>query len=56
MKPVIYEPHPVSEERKAELRGLGYKIIDVKFKPADAEEVQEEPAKRQRRTRRNEAE
>lgn len=30
---VIYEPHPVSAERKAELRQKGYKIIDVKFAP-----------------------
>lgn len=29
---VIYEPHPVSPERKAELRGQGYKIIDAVFK------------------------
>lgn len=32
---VIYEPHPVSPERKAELRGQGYKIIDAVFKPKD---------------------
>ena len=30
---VIYEPHPVSTERKAELRAQGYKIIDAKFDP-----------------------
>ncbi len=30
---VIYEPHPVSPERKAELRGQGYKILDAVFKP-----------------------
>ncbi|EXA86743.1 hypothetical protein ACOUMD_17620 [Acinetobacter baumannii] len=32
---VIYEPHPVSPERKAELRGQGYKIIDAVFKPEE---------------------
>lgn len=32
---VIYEPHPVSPERKAELRGQGYKIIDEVFKPEE---------------------
>ena len=32
---IAYEPHPVSPERKAELRAAGYKIIDERFKPAD---------------------
>ena len=32
---VIYEPHPVSPERKAELRAAGYQILDARFKPAD---------------------
>lgn len=32
---VIYEPHPVSPERKAELRGQGYKILDAVFKPKE---------------------
>lgn len=32
---VIYEPHPVSPDRKAELRGQGYKIIDAVFKPEE---------------------
>lgn len=30
---IIYEPHPVSPERKAELRAAGYKIIDARFAP-----------------------
>ena len=30
---IIYEPHPVTPERKAELRGQGYKIIDAVFDP-----------------------
>ena len=45
---VIYEPHPVSPERKAELRAKGFKIVDAKFKPlgdevavgADADGIQ----------------
>ena len=32
---VIYEKHPVTAERKAELRQKGYKIIDAQFAPAD---------------------
>jgi hypothetical protein len=44
---VWYEPHPVTPERKAELMGLGYKILDAAFKPADADESK--PAKRGRK-------
>lgn len=33
---VIYEPHPVSPERKAELRAQGFKIIDAQFEPRAA--------------------
>lgn len=44
---VIYEPHPVTPERKKELRAQGYKIIDAKFKPEEAEE-----APKPKRTRR----
>lgn len=29
----IYEPHPVTPERKAELVAQGYKIIDARFAP-----------------------
>lgn len=32
---IYYEPHPVSLERKRELRSQGYKIIDAAFAPAD---------------------
>lgn len=35
-RPVIYEPHPVSRERKAELRAQGYNIVDSKFAPPAA--------------------
>jgi hypothetical protein len=30
---IAYEKHPVSAERKAELRKQGYKIIDARFAP-----------------------
>ena len=30
---IAYEPHPVSPERKAELRAAGFRIVDVRFKP-----------------------
>jgi hypothetical protein len=37
---IAYEPHPVSAERKAELRSQGFKIIDAVFKPlGDVEAV-----------------
>ncbi len=47
---IAYEPHPVSPERKAELRSQGFKIVDAKFKPlgdkvavgADADGIQAE--------------
>lgn len=31
---VIYEPHPVTPERKAHLRAQGYRILDAVFAPA----------------------
>jgi hypothetical protein len=34
---VVYEKHPVTAERKAELRQKGYKIIDALFAPDDYE-------------------
>ena len=30
---IIYEPHPLTPERKAELRAQGYRIVDVAFAP-----------------------
>lgn len=30
---IIYEKHPITNERKAELRNMGYTIIDAKFAP-----------------------
>lgn len=44
---IHYEPHPVSPERKAELRAMGFKIIDAVFAPPEA--VQEKPARRTRK-------
>lgn len=32
-RPVWYEPHPVTAERKAEIRALGFVILDAVFKP-----------------------
>lgn len=37
-KPIAYEPHPVSPERKAELIAGGFRIVDVVFMPADTVE------------------
>ncbi len=31
---IAYEPHPVSPERKAELRAQGFRIVDARFAPA----------------------
>lgn len=39
----FYEPHPVSIERKALLRGAGYRIIDAVFQP-EGYENPEDPA------------
>ena len=38
-RPIAYEPHPVSPERKAELVAKGYRIVDARFAPADAKPV-----------------
>lgn len=51
MSEVIYEPHPVTPERKAELRAQGYQIVDARFKPADAEEQEQPKPKTARRAR-----
>lgn len=32
---IIYEPHPVSRERKRELRAQGYRILDAVFAPPE---------------------
>lgn len=38
-RPIAYEPHPVSPERKAELVSQGYRIVDARFAPADTQPV-----------------
>jgi hypothetical protein len=49
---IIYEQHPVSPERKAELRAAGYKIIDAQFSPEGYEAPSEvEAPKRGRKTK-----
>lgn len=32
---IIYEPHPVSPQRKRELIAKGYRILDARFAPVD---------------------
>lgn len=36
MTKIVYEPHPVSAERKAELVAQGFRIVDAAFAPAGA--------------------
>lgn len=45
---ICYEPHPVTPERKAELRAQGFKIVDAAFAPEGtlADEVQKAPRAR----------
>lgn len=42
---IVYEPHPVTPERKAELRAKGFKIIDARFDPNPKPEKPEKPEK-----------
>ncbi len=44
----IYEPHPITPERKAELVARGLKIIDAKFAPAQ-EAPSAKPKKRRKK-------
>ncbi len=37
---IAYEPHPVSAERKAELRAAGFTIVDEIYKPVESDVVQ----------------
>jgi len=46
---IAYEPHPVSPERKKELRDQGLKIVDARFAPV--EEKTKEPEQSVRRGR-----
>lgn len=50
MRKIHYEPHPVTPERKAELRAQGFKIIDARFDPAP----KVEPVKRARKAEQSE--
>lgn len=34
-RPIAYEPHPITPERKAELIAKGFRIIDAKYAPKD---------------------
>lgn len=47
---IAYEPHPVTPERKAELRAQRLKIMDARFAPADAKPA--EPKRRGRPAKR----
>lgn len=40
---IIYETHPVTPERKAELVQSGYKIIDARFAPIEDKPKQDKP-------------
>lgn len=42
---IVYEKHPVSNERKAELRKNGFKIVDIAYKPHNHTETIEKPKK-----------
>tara|TARA_R110002020_G_C15697138_1_gene720456 strand:- start:9 stop:179 length:171 start_codon:yes stop_codon:yes gene_type:complete len=46
---IAYEPHPVTPERKAELRAQGFKIIDARFAPADKPAAEEKPKRRRKK-------
>lgn len=50
-KPIWYEPHPVSDDRKAEILAQGYRILDSVFKPSDYEQSEEKPEKTARKKR-----
>ena len=47
---IHYEKHPVSAERKAELRAQGLRIIDAKFAPKQ-EKKEEAPKPKRKATR-----
>lgn len=48
---IHYEKHPVSAERKAELRAQGLRIIDAKFAPKQETKEEEAPKPKRRATR-----
>lgn len=53
MDKIIYLPHPVSAEDKRRWNEDGFRIIDDRFKPADAVELQPEPQPIRRRGKRH---
>lgn len=56
---IRYVKHPISPKEKAAIRKAGYKIVDIRFKPADVVEPEEpKPVKKvvRRRTRAKKAE
>ena len=46
---IKYEPHPVTPERKAELREQGFKIVDARFAPVEKTEAPKAAPKRQKK-------
>jgi len=42
---IKYEPHPVTPERKAELRAQGFKIIDARYAPKSEKPKRGRPSK-----------
>jgi hypothetical protein len=50
-KPIHYEPHPVSPERKAELVAKGVRIIDAIFDPNPKPAKAEKPAQQAQATK-----
>lgn len=55
LKP-IYVKMPITIDEKHEYHRKGFRVIDERFKPADAEEEQVEEEKPRQRRRRNAAE
>jgi len=51
---IKYEPHPVSPERKKELRAQGFKIVDARFDPKPKLERTDEQPKKRGRPRKSE--
>ena len=49
MTDIAYEPHPISPERKAELRAQGKKIVDIRFMPDELKDEPQEPKARKKR-------
>ena len=47
---VIYEKHPVSVERKQELRKQGYRIIDAIFAPKEDKQQESEKQSKGRKS------